>query len=537
MYSPHPEQPFADAVQNREMRALTLDSDTPEPEPEAVDDHGAVPESLVCPASGDELAMSYAVVVVGASGDLAKKKTYPALFKLFLNGLLPSKVAIVGYARSSNSDEAFREKIRPWLEKLAPARPERLEAFLGMMTYCTGQYNGADDFASLHLVLSEWEQASGATVHNRLFYLAIPPSVFGPTAKSIKLSAMAVDPAWTRVIVEKPFGHDLASSDILDKELGELLKEEQIYRIDHYLGKEMVQNLSAVRFGNSIFEPLWNRHNIASVAVTFKEDITVEGRAGYFNSIGLIRDVMQNHLLQLVTLVAMEPPVSLSSEDIRDEKVKVLRAMKPLTLADMVLGQYEGYCFDPEVPDDSKTETYAMATMHIENARWAGVPFIVKCGKAMNDKKVEIRVQFKASPLPYHREGQGANRNELVMRVQPDEAMYLKTNMKRVGKAGMVTAELDLSYHKRFPDAYVPEAYERLIHDCFMGEHANFVRNDELRESWKLFDGLLKEMKKVKPTPLIYKRGTRGPSEGDLKLQTLGVQRTHGYVGPSANYY
>jgi glucose-6-phosphate 1-dehydrogenase len=224
--------------------------------------------------------------------------------------------------------------------------------------------------------------------------------------------------------------HDLASSDALDKELAGLLEEDQIYRIDHYLGKEMVQNLSAVRFGNAIFEPLWNRHHIASVTVTFKEDITVEGRAGYFDGIGLIRDVMQNHLLQLVTLVAMEAPTSLDSEDVRDEKVKVLRAMRPLSLDDVILGQYEGYTFDPEVPDGSKTETYAMATMHIDNQRWAGVPFIVKCGKAVNERKCEIRVQFEESPLPYH---QGANRNEFVLRVQPDEAMYLKTNMKRVG--------------------------------------------------------------------------------------------------------
>lgn len=211
-------------------------------------------------------------------------------------------------------------------------------------------------------------------------------------------------------------------------------------------------------------------------------------------------------------------------------KVKVLRAMKPLKLADMVLGQYEGYTFDPDVPDGSSTETFAQAAMQIDNSRWRGVPFIVKCAKASNERKCEIRVQFEQSPLPYH---QGANRNELVLRVQPDEAMYLKTNMKRVGQSGMVTAELDLSYNKRFPDAYVPEAYEKLIHDCFMGEHANFVRNDELRESWKLFDGLLAEMAETRPTPLIYKRGTRGPAQADERLAALGVKRTQDYSGPA----
>lgn len=317
---------------------------------------------------------------------------------------------------------------------------------MNKLVYFQAQVDSKDDFDRLNSEICAWEPSA-----NRMFYLAIPPSVFGAAVASIKAKAMATsgEGRWTRVIVEKPFGRDLATSNALSNTLGKLLAEAQIYRIDHYLGKEMVQNLSVVRFANAMFEPMWNRHHIASVSVTFKEDITVEGRAGYFDKIGLIRDVMQNHLLQLVTLIAMEPPVTLSSEDIRNKKVEVLRAMKPLTLADVVLGQYEGYTFDPDVPSNSTTETFAQAIFSIESNRWRGVPFIVKCAKAVNERKCEIRVQFEESPLPYYRDNceetlggisrQGANRNEMVIRIQPDEAMYMKTNMKRVGQEGVVS--------------------------------------------------------------------------------------------------
>jgi glucose-6-phosphate 1-dehydrogenase len=491
----------------------------------------ANPEKKAAVAPTDTSAPSHAIIIVGASGDLSKKKTYPAFFKLFVNNQLPLPCRIWGLDRVACEEQAFRQNVRGWLEKAAEGRTDCVDAFLQMLVYMNGSASEHKDVTELDSQITAWEGRASRTEHNRMFYLAIPPFVFGPAAQGIKQHAMAKD-GWTRVIVEKPFGHDLSSCEALLREMDRLLKEDQLYRIDHYLGKEMVQNLSAVRFGNAIFEPLWNRHHIASVSVTFKEAATVVGRAGYFDGVGLIRDVMQNHLLQLVTLVAMEPPVSLSSEDVRDEKVKVLRAMTPLNLSDMVLGQYEGYTFEAEVPDSSSTETFAQAVMTINNSRWSGVPFVVKCAKASNETKCEIRIQFVKSPLPYHREGQGANRNELVIRVQPDEAMYLKTNMKQVGEAGIVTAELDLSYHKRFPDAYVPEAYEKLIKDCFTGNQANFVRDDELRESWRLFDGLLAEISAKKPTPLIYKRGSRGPEAADEKLTALGVQRTHEYSGP-----
>ena len=547
------------------------------------DDHDAWATHLAPPASPKSSTPATAIVILGAGGDLAKKKTYPALLLLYRcvlcppsaalppleplasdgsltplllcrRGMLPPATRIWGIDRLEMDTAAFREKMTDhgFLAKAAAGDDASvMEGFMSMLFYAKAQVDSKDDFARLSAEIRSWQPCT-----NRMFYLALPPSVFAFAAASIKAQCMGEAPTewegakpWTRVIVEKPFGHDLASSDALQAKLGKLLKEEQIYRIDHYLGKEMVQNLSVVRFANAMFEPMWNRHHIASVAVTFKEDITVEGRAGYFDQIGLIRDVMQNHLLQLVTLVAMEPPTTINAEDIRNKKVEVLRAMKPLTLDDVVLGQYEGYTFEDDVPNGSTTETYAQAVFKIENSRWRGVPFIVKCAKAVNERKCEIRVQFEESPLPYYRDEcgeckqvlctdscttrQGANRNEMVIRVQPDEAMYMKTNMKRVGEEGVVTAELDLSYSKRFPGAYVPEAYERLIDDCLNGKHANFVRDDELRESWILFDGLMREIAEKKPVPLIYKRGSRGPVAADEKLTQLGVRRTHAYSGPA----
>jgi glucose-6-phosphate 1-dehydrogenase len=392
-----------------------------------------------------------ALVILGAGGDLSKKKTYPALLLLYRRGMLPASTRIWGVDRLEMSTSSFRDKMagHGFLHKAVAGDTDMVESFLQLCHYKQAQVDSRDDFSQLNAEICAWMPCT-----NRVFYLALPPAVFHAAVTSIKGVAMAEHgdnggrKPWTRVIVEKPFGKDLNSFEGLQSKLGKLLTEEQVYRIDHYLGKEMVQNLLVVRFANAMFEPMWNRHHIASVSVTFKEDITVEGRAGYFDGIGLIRDVMQNHLLQLVTLVAMEPPTSMNSEEVRDKKVDVLRAMKPLTLDDVVLGQYEGYSFDDDVPSGSTTETFAQAVFAIENSRWRGVPFIVKCAKAVNERKCEIRVQFEESPLPYYRDQcaecgqvvcpdectarQGANRNEMVIRVQPDEAMYMKTNMKKV---------------------------------------------------------------------------------------------------------
>lgn len=340
----------------------------------------------------------------------------------------------------------------------------------------------------------------------------------------------------TRVIIEKPFGRDSETSAALSDHLAKLFSEAQLYRIDHYLGKEMVQNLMTLRFGNGIFSHLWSRAAIANVQVTFKENIGTLGRMGYFDQFGIIRDVMQNHLLQIVALVAMARPLSCSASDIRDEKVRVLRAIPPLKLEDCVIGQYVGdksadpktekwfgYKDDESVPADSITPTYALTVLKINNEQWEGVPFIMRAGKGLNQGKAEIRIQFKDVAGDIF--GGSARRNELVMRIQPGEAIYMKINMKNPGSSGFEfhETEMDLTYENRYTEHYIPDAYERLILDVFQGNQMNFVRADELSEAWRIFTPMLHQMEKEKVEPLKYVFGSRGPQEADEMCKKHGV--------------
>lgn len=328
--------------------------------------------------------------------------------------------------------------------------------------------------------------------------------------------------------MEKPFGKDAKSSGELTEHLSKLFKEEQLYRIDHYLGKEMVQNLMTIRFGNKIFNPTWNRENIASVLITFKEPFGTQGRGGYFDEFGIIRDVMQNHLLQILSLVAMEKPASCHPDDIRNEKVKVLKSIEKLTLSDCILGQYIGdadhktedgklsYLEDPTVPANSKTPTYALAVLKINNERWDGVPFILRCGKALNERKAEVRIQYQDVAGDIF-EGK-PKRNELVIRVQPGEALYVKMMTKSPGITfDMEETELDLTYNHRYKEINLPDAYERLILDVFCGSQMHFVRSDELKEAWRIFTPLLHDIDRLKPEPIQYVYGSRGPKEADEK--------------------
>ncbi|KAG9329493.1 hypothetical protein JZ751_004488, partial [Albula glossodonta] len=317
---------------------------------------------------------------------------------------------------------------------------------------------------------------------------------------------------WNRVIVEKPFGRDLQSSEELSAHLSSLFSEDQIYRIDHYLGKEMVQNLMVLRFGNRIFGPIWNRDSVACVVFTFKEPFGTQGRGGYFDDFGIIRDVMQNHLLQMLSLVAMEKPASTSSDD-----VKVLKCISPITLCDVVLGQYVGdpegegdaklgYLDDPTVPKDSCTPTFATAVLYVHNERWDGVPFILRCGKALNERKAEVRLQF--TDVPGDIFNNQCQRNELVVRVQPNEAVYAKMMSKKPGVYfSPEETELDLTYGNRYRDVKLPDAYERLILDVFCGSQMHFVRSDELREAWRIFTPLLHQIEKEKTRPIPYTYG------------------------------
>jgi len=345
-------------------------------------------------------------------------------------------------------------------------------------------------------------------------------------------------------VVEKPFGKDSESSAKLSSELSQLFSEDQLYRIDHYLGKEMVQNLMVLRFANLVFEPVWNKNFIKNVTITFKEDIGTQGRGGYFDEFGIIRDVMQNHLLQIFSLVAMEPPVSLNAEDIRNEKVKVLRCVPPIIKEEIATGQYladpkgkePGYLDDPTVPKGSVTPTYATAILHINNQRWAGVPFILKCGKALDERKADIRIQFQPSANNVFT-GTGVvpeeSPNELVMRVQPNEAVYLKMLSKKPGlTADLVYSELDLTYKSRFDlDKPLPDAYERLIYDVVRGDHNLFVRDDELEAAWEIFTPILHKIEREKIlVPEKYEFGSRGPKSSDELIQRFGFTKSRGYT-------
>ncbi|KAK3418849.1 hypothetical protein EUGRSUZ_H04609 [Eucalyptus grandis] len=464
------------------------------------------------------------ITVVGASGDLAKKKIFPALFALFCEDCLPKHFTICGYARSKMTDAELRNMISKSLTcriDKSENCEEKMDQFLKRCFYHSGHYDCLENFAELDMKLKLHE---GRRISNRLFYLSIPPNIFVDAVRCSSSSAASRN-GWTRVIVEKPFGRDSESSAALTKALKQYLDENQIFRIDHYLGKELVENLSVLRFSNLIFEPLWSRQYIRNVQLIFSEDFGTEGRGGYFDNYGIIRDIMQNHLLQILALFAMETPVSLYAEDIRNEKVKVLRCMKPLHLDDVVIGQYtshnEGsttypaYTDDKTVPKGSLTPTFAAAALFINNARWEGVPFLMKAGKALQDRRAEIRVQFRHVPGNLYNQKLGTDldqaTNELVIRVQPDEAIYLMINNKVPGlEMKLDHSNLNLHYAARYSKE-IPDAYERLLLDAIEGERRLFIRSDELDAAWAIFTPVLKEIEEKKTVPESYPYGSQGP--------------------------
>ncbi|XP_040180762.1 glucose-6-phosphate 1-dehydrogenase isoform X1 [Rana temporaria] len=519
-----------------------------EPKMSAAQEHVHLSRSEVCGIMREELyseedfhqTQTHIFIVVGASGDLAKKKIYPTLWWLYNDGLLPEDTYIVGFARSKLNVQDIRKQSESYFKATA-SDAQKLDSFFKRNSYVSGQYSDEASFKALNQHLQSLPNGSKA---NRLFYLAVPPSVYHDVTRNIKLTCMSAI-GWNRVIVEKPFGKDLESSNTLSEHISSLYQENQIYRIDHYLGKEMVQNFMVLRFANRIFGPLWNRDHIASVVLTFKEPFGTQGRGGYFDEFGIIRDVMQNHLLQMMCLVAMEKPVSTSSDDVRDEKVKVLKCVPELTLPNIVLGQYvgnpegkgeeqKGYLDDPTVPKGSSTPTFATAVLYIQNERWDGVPFIMRCGKALNERKAEVRLQFRDVPGDIF-QGQ-SKRNELVIRVQPNEAVYTKMMTKKPGMFfNPEESELDLTYGNRYKDVKLPDAYERLILDVFCGSQMHFVRSDELREAWRIFTPILHKLEQEKIKPLPYKYGSRGPAESDVLMQNAGFryEGTYKWVNPN----
>ncbi len=427
-------------------------------------------------------------------------------------------------------EKEYHSRVKQYIKTPTPDMEDQLQEFLKLCTYISGQYDQDDGFQELKKHLDDLEGKRDE--HNRIFYMALPPSVFIPVSRHLK-KILYPKKGIARLIVEKPFGKDLESSRELQRALEPNWKEDEIFRIDHYLGKEMVKNLMIIRFGNEFFGVTWNRNHISNVQITFKEPFGTEGRGGYFDEFGIIRDVMQNHLLQVLTILAMERPISFSAEDVRDEKVRVLRGIPAIEPKDVIIGQYgasedgqkPGYLDDETVPKGSRCPTFAAMVASVKNERWDGVPFIMKAGKALNQQKTEIRIQFKDVTSGIFKD---IPRNELVIRVQPDESVYLKMNSKLPGLT-MQTAvtELDLTYRRRFSDLKIPEAYESLILDATRGDHSNFVRDDELDASWRIFTPILHYLdhhEEIKPE--VYPYGTRGPSVLDDFTSSYGYVRS-----------
>lgn len=470
------------------------------------------------------------VIVFGATGDLAKKKLFPALYQLMLLDHFPPHVNIIAYGRSAVKMEDFLKK---QCSKVQFQDKVPKEAFYERISFHAGGYDSMESFEELDNKMRKYEAGQPG---NRLYFLSIPPTIFGDVVKCISEKSRAVDGGFTHLIIEKPFGRDSQTFDELNATTSSLFKESQLYRIDHYLGKEVVLNLTTMRWANQIFESTWNRHHIESVEITFKEDLGTGGRGGYFDGFGIIRDIMQNHLLQVFMLLAMEPPSKMDTDGIVSSKVELLKCVETLRLDQGVfLGQFTGNSFmslseaggihaepgyleDPTVPEGSKCPTFAAAVLRVNNDRWSGVPFLMKAGKGLDERLAEVRVHFKQQPYNILMSVNSAtNGNELVMRVQPDEALFLKMNCKEPGfeQASKPTV-MEMTYQHEFADAYVGDAYERMFLNAAKGDGSLFVSAAELTESWRIFTPLLHEIEDNKPDVVLYPFGSHFPPGFDV---------------------
>ena len=479
------------------------------------------------------------VIVLGASGDLARKKILPALFSLFCQKLLPPRFQVFGFSRTALSDGEFREKVSKNLTcRYVPGEScaEYVEDFLSRCFYVSGEYDSPDAFLELYRKMAATESSR---VVNRMFYMAIPPFLFLDVSHALGSAGFVKcgpsDTGWSRAVIEKPFGRDSESSRILVAEMAKVFSEAQTFRIDHYLGKEVIQNLLVLRFANLVFEPIWNREYVQNVQVSFKEDFGVGDRGGYFEDYGIVRDVMQNHLLEMTALVAMERPASLSSRDVRNEKVRVLRAVPPLGIQDLVLGQYQGvrkndtaypsYTEERGIRAGSITPTYAAAVLAVKNPRWDGVPFLLRAGKALDARMTEIRVQFRSTPDSIFVEAAPVlPPNALVIRVQPDEAIYFEIVNKTPGlRMSLEKAPLDLRYASTFRKT-IPDAYELLLLDVVQGDKSLFIREDELSAAWDIFTPALREIEREAIRPEPYEFGSKGPQAADTLARRYGTE-------------
>lgn len=480
------------------------------------------------------------LVIFGATGDLTARKLVPSLYNLAREGLMPHDFTVIGFARRDWSDDFFREQMHTGVREFSrtPIQDAVWQSFAQSLSFHQSNFDDDDGYARLKTRLEEIESKRGGR-GNRLFYLATPPEYYGIIAEKLGTTGLSQhEGGETRIIIEKPFGEDLASAIELNKQVHSAFREEQVYRIDHYLGKETVQNIAVFRFANSIFEPLWNHKYVDHVQITVAENIGVENRANFYDKTGAVRDIIQNHVFQLMTLMAMEPPVEWEGEAVRDEKVKVLKSIRPLSPQQAPLhavrGQYAtgssggeavpGYLEHPQVDKHSTTATFIAMKFTIENWRWSGVPFYLRTGKRLPKRVTEIAVIFKPTPLPMFGEAMnGLDPNALILRIQPDEGISLKFGSKLPGQViNIREVNMDFRYGTSFGVA-APDAYERLLLDSMLGDSKLFARSDEVIAAWKIIDpffaGWALENGKAVPQ---YPAGTWGPQEADNWIEADG---------------
>ena len=474
------------------------------------------------------------IVIFGVTGDLTHRKLVPALYNLAKEGDLPEKFAVIGTSTSVTSAEEFRAQLQESVSKFSRTRPldeSVWKAFAARIDTCVADVNKPDDYTKLCGVIEEVERREGLS-GNRLYYLAVPPGVFPVILRNLRAAGLLHPTGaarWSRVVIEKPFGRDLASAHELNRTVAEVIDESQIFRSDHYLGKETVQNILVFRFGNSIFEPIWNRKYIDHVQITMAEDITVERRGKFYDATGVLRDVVQSHLLQVLALCTMEAPATFKADDIRDEKFKLLRSIRPITTAevaqDVVAAQYRGYRDTEGVAKESRTPTYVALKLAIDNWRWQGVPIYVRAGKGLAARNTEVSIHFQAIPFCLFGNEEVCQRiepNVLALRIQPREGIALSFGCKVPGEdlsVGSVT--MDFSYADSFHRAPW-EAYERLLLDAMRGDHTLFARRDGDEQAWSFVSPILEAWDARREPLPEYEPGSAGPREADQLLRRDG---------------
>ena len=478
------------------------------------------------------------LVIFGAAGDLTRRKLMPALYNLVREKALDERFAVIGYSRAEQSDDAFRDSLRQSVARYSRSQPLEetvWQVFSRRIAYVEGNFEDPEGYASLRGALERIEGEIGSE-GNRLFYFATPPSAAPIILHRLKETGLLAESGegtpWTRVIMEKPYGRDLETAVDLNRIVGEALHEDQVYRIDHYLGKETVQNILVARLGNTIFEPLWNRKYIDHIQITAAESIGVEGRGRFYDQTGVIRDMVQSHLLQVLSLCAMEPPVSFAANDIRDKRVEVLRSLRPFGPSDVfdhvIFGQYRGYRDEANVDPRSRTPTYAAIKCYIDNWRWQGVPFYLRVGKQLCKRLTEISVVFRPVPLClFGRDDvcQSLEANVLTIRIQPDEGMALTIASKKPGEHMDVgSVEMDFSYSETY-DRPIKDAYERLLLDAIKGDATLFARRDEVEFAWRFVTPVLQAWERaVKRQPVFYAEGSEGPVEAEALMNRYSRQ-------------